>query len=93
MAASSPWADQPAPGPTAQSASGGVKSLGALALCHKARTLCHRYRFAALEKEEDADDSRELASNEDFLELVGSQMHVLSTLLGALLWRKGGRGI
>ena len=77
-AASSPWADQPAPGPTAQSASGtwafGVKSLGALALCDKARTLCHRNRFAALEKEDDADDSRELQSNEDFRELVGSQM-------------------
>ena len=76
-AASSPWADQPAPGPTAQSASGtwafGVKSLSALALCHKARTLCHRNRFAALEKEEDADGSRELPSNEDF-PLVGSHM-------------------
>ena len=70
--------DQPALGQTAQSASGtwafGVKSLGALALCHKARTLCHRNRFTALEKEEGADDSRELPSNEDFPELVGSQM-------------------
>ena len=47
-AASSPWADQPAPGLTAQPASGtqafGVKSLGAIALCRKAPTLCHRNR-------------------------------------------------
>ena len=51
-----------------------MKSLGALALGHKAPTLCHRNRFAALAKDEDADDSRGMPSNEDFPELVGSHM-------------------